>query len=102
MTWLPSSAYSTLSQKCLELGEYLLDRVEVGVGERKEEQLGASRFDGVARRIVVGSTLPFRRYCPVIVETDDEWHEWEAFIADERDRPVVPICWTGDRRGNRR
>lgn len=34
--------------------------------------------------------LPLGRYYPVIIETDDEWREWEAFIAGERDRPVAP------------
>lgn len=34
--------------------------------------------------------LPLGRYYPVIIETDDEWREWYAFIAGERDRPVAP------------
>lgn len=43
------SALGGLAQMCLELGECLLDWVEVGAVRRKEEHLGASRFDGVAR-----------------------------------------------------
>ncbi|MDJ0276280.1 hypothetical protein QLH51_05640 [Sphingomonas sp. 2R-10] len=40
--------------------------------------------------IFAGRRLPLRRYYPIIIETDDEWREWEAFIAGERDRPVAP------------
>ncbi len=42
-------ALGALAQVRLELGEGLPDRAEVEAVERKEEQPGARRLDGVAR-----------------------------------------------------
>ncbi|WP_339348568.1 hypothetical protein [uncultured Sphingomonas sp.] len=36
------------------------------------------------------ATLPLGRYYPVIIETDREWCEWDAFLHAERDAPVAP------------
>ncbi|GEM_PF-2020710 len=35
-------------------------------------------------------TLPLGRYYPVIIETDREWCEWNAFLHADRDAPVAP------------
>jgi hypothetical protein len=44
---------AALRSKCLELGEDLLDRIEVGTIGRQEEQLGASRADGLPDRLAL-------------------------------------------------
>lgn len=74
-------ALGSFTQVRLELGERLLDRVEIGAVGRKEEQRGASRFDGVAR----GRRLMARQ----VVHDDDVagrelGHQHLADIGDER------------------
>lgn len=48
--------------------------------------------------VFAAAALPLGRYYPVIIETEAEWREWEAFIAGERERPVAPDLL--DRRGS--
>src|SRR5438067_283443 len=47
------SAFRGLSQKRLQLGEGLLDWIEIGTVRRQEQQLGAGRLDGLAHRVAL-------------------------------------------------
>jgi hypothetical protein len=81
-----------LSEQGLELGEDLLDRIEVGAVGRQEEQFCTDRADGTAHS--------FAFVAAEIVNDDDvarlqRWHQHLLDISQE----ALAIDWTVDDAG---